>query len=431
MRIRAVMLVIIVLMLGDLVFRGVVPSFTTGKNDFTDPFVASWLWRHGSNPYDVAQATVAGKALTESPMRVVPIYPPTTYMLVAPLTFLSWQWANLVLAILETLAVCVMSLCVVAISRHDLRDNEAWMIVALVLAFASFHTAVHVANISVISTVLCALAVYLASRDSDLWAGILLGLATCLKPHLGIWLFAFYLLRRKWRLVMAGSVSGLLLLGGSFARIGLPLNAVLSNYSANLHYWFRPGGQNDFGLANPIRFDLANFQIVLDPLLGRSAANAVAYGLAGLGFVLWIYAVYRNPECSPALALASVLALSFLPVYHRVYDTGILTLVLAWIFGAAADDSKRIVPDQRHRLVKRIAFALFLLLLLPIQSIAIRAHSNLSPQAAQPWWWNSVIAPYTSWTLLAFSAVLLYALLVSHETHELSPTAPRKVVTEG
>ena len=223
MRIRAVMLVIIVLMLGDLVFRGVVPSFTTGKNDFTDPFVASWLWRHGSNPYDVAQATVAGKALTESPMRVVPIYPPTTYMLVAPLTFLSWQWANLVLANPgQTLAVCVMSWCVVAISRHDLRDNEAWMIVALVLAFASFHTAVHVANISVISTVLCALAVYLASRDSDLWAGILLGLATCLKPHLGIWLFAFYLLRRKWRLVVAGSVSGLLLLGGSFARIGLP-----------------------------------------------------------------------------------------------------------------------------------------------------------------------------------------------------------------
>ncbi len=168
------------------------------------------------------------------------------------------------LAILETLAVCGMALCVAAISRHNLRDDETWLIMALVLAFASFHTAVHVANISVISTVLCALAVYLASRDSDLRAGILLGVATGLKPHLGIWLFAFYLLRRKWRLVVAGGVSGLLLLGGSLARIGLPLSTVLSNYSANLHYWFRPGGQNDFGLANPIRFDLANFQIVLD-----------------------------------------------------------------------------------------------------------------------------------------------------------------------
>ena len=126
-----------------------------------------------------------------------------------------------------------------------------------------------------------------------------------------------------------------------------------------------------------------------------------------------------------------MLALSFLPVYHRVYDTGILTLVLAWIFGAAADDSKRIAPDQSHRLMKRIAFALFLLLLLPIQSLAVRAHSYLSPQAAQPWWWNSVIAPYTSWTLLAFSAVLLYALFVSAKTHEHAPTPSLKVVTEG
>ena len=72
------------------------------------------------------------------------------------------------------------------------------MIVALILAFASFHTAIRVANISVISTVLCALAVYLASHDSDLRAGLLPGVATCLKPHLGIGLFAFYLLRRKW-----------------------------------------------------------------------------------------------------------------------------------------------------------------------------------------------------------------------------------------
>ena len=408
MRIRAVMLVIIVLMLGDLIFRGVVPSFNTGKNDFTDPFVASWLWRHGTNPYDVAQATVAGKALTDSPMRVVPIYPPTTYMLVAPLTLLSWHWANLVLASLESLAVCGMALCVVAISRHTLWDDEAWVIAALVLAFASFHTSVHVANISVISTVLCALSVYLASRDRDLGAGILLGLAACLKPHLGIWLFMFYLLRRKWRLVASGSLSGTLLLAAALARIGLPAHALLANYSANLHHWFRPGGENDFSLANPLRFELANLEVVLAPMLGYAGAYVVAFGLAAVGFGLWTYSVHRNPRCSTALALSSLLALSFLPVYHRVYDTGILTLVLAWIF-----EADRRALDHRQKRVQWIAFGLFLLLLLPIQSLAVRAQSYVSPRAMHSWWWNFVLAPYTSWTLLAFSAVLLYALLIS------------------
>jgi len=341
-------------------------------------------------------------------MRVVPIYPPTTYMLVAPLTLPSWQWANLVLAILETLAVCIMSLSVVAIGRHDLRFDEAWLIVALVLAFASFHTAVHGANISVISTVLCALAVYLASHDSDLRAGILLGVATCLQPHPGIWLFAFYLLRRKWQLVVAGSVSGWLLPGGSFAGIGLPLNAVLSNYSANLHDWIRPGGQNDFGLANPIRFDLANFQIVLDPLLGRSAANAVAYGLAALGFVLWIYSVYRKPSVRrrwpPSLR-------------HRHRDAGPGVDLRC---SRRRFETHRAGPEtQAH---ETDSLRLILLLLLPIPSVAIRAQSYRSPQAAQPWWWNSAIGPYTSWTPLAFGAVLPYALRVSAKTHELAPT---------
>ena len=418
MRIRALMLVIIVVMLGDLVFRGVVPSFSAGKNDFTDPFVAGWLWRHGTNPYEVAQATIAGKQLTGSPMRVVPIYPPTTYMLVAPLSLLSWKWANLVLAALETIAVCGMALCVLAISRRALRDDKAWMIIGLILAFASFHTAVHVANISVISAVLCALAVYLASRDGDLWAGVLLGVATCLKPHLGIWLFAFYLLRRKWQLVAAGSVSGLLLLAGSFARIGLPVNTLLANYQTNLHHWFRSGGENDFSLANPLRFQLANLQVVLDPLLGYDGAYAVAFVLAALGIGIWIYAVRRNPECSTALALSSLLALTFLPVYHRTYDTGILTLALAWIFDLDSGES-----DSRQRLMKRIALTLFLLLMLPIQSAAVRAHTYLSPPALRSWWWNFLVAPYTSWTLLAFSAVLLYALFVSPRAHDLPAPA--------
>jgi hypothetical protein len=101
-------------------------------------------------------------------------------------------------------------------------------------------------------------------------------------------------------------------------------------------------------------------------------------------------------------------SLSFLPVYRRVYDTGILTLLLAWLFES----------DHRQHTVKRTAVALFLLLLLPVQSVAISSQSYLSPLAFHSWWWNSMIAPYTAWTLLAFSAVLLYALVQPARTPE-------------
>ncbi len=395
------MVVIIVLMLGDFVFRGIVPSFTTGKNDFTDPYVGAYLWRQGTNPYDVADATVAGRVLTGSQMRVVPIYPPTAYLLVSPLTVLPWGWANLLLAVLETLGVCAVAWCVVGISGRTRRDEEAWVIAALAIAFASFHTAVHVANLSVVSTALCAISVYLATDDGDLPAGISLGIAACLKPHLAIWLFGFYAIRRKWRLLAAGNITGVIVLVTSIARVRLSPTALLANYFGNLRHWFGPGGENDFSLANPLRFELANFQLVLDPLLGRSGATVVALCIGAFGLGVWIYAILRNPRCSPALALTTLIALSFLPVYHRVYDTGILTLSLAWLFAS----------DYGQHTVKRIALVLFLILLLPIQSVAVRSQSYLSPQTIHSRWWNSVIAPYTAWMLLVFSAVLLYALV--------------------
>jgi hypothetical protein len=398
---RTLMLVIIVLMLGDLIFRGIVPSVTTGKNDFTDPYVGAYLWRHGTNPYDTGVATAAGKVLTGSQMRVVPIYPPTTYLLISPFTLLPWKWANFILAILETLGVCIIAWCIVGISGRTWRDEAAWIISALVLAFASFHTSVHVANLSVVSTALCLVSVYLATKDNDLPAGILLGIAACLKPHLGIWLFGFYAFKRKWRLLAAGIITGGALLVTSMVRVGLSPTGLLTNYFANLKYWFGPGGENDFSLANPLRFELANFQLILDPLLGRSSATAIALCIGALGLCIWIYAILRNPRYSTALALTALIALSFLPVYHRVYDTGILTLLLAWIFES----------DHRQHTLKRIALALFFILLLPSQSLAVRAQSYLSPLAIHSWWWNSMIAPYTAWTLLALSVVLLYALV--------------------
>jgi hypothetical protein len=389
-------------MLGDFILRGIVPSLTTGKNDFSDPFIGAWLWRHGANPYDVAAATAAGKVLTGSQMHVVPIYPPSTFLLAAPLSFLSWGWANFVLAVLGTLGVCLTALCVMRIGGRRMRDDKAWVTIALVLAFAPFHTSVHVANVSVISTALCVFAIYLASRDRDIGAGLTLAAATCLKPHLGIWIFGFYVIRRRWRLLAAGALSGSLLAAISLAKIGLPPRVLLTDYYANLQYWFRPGGENDFSVANPLRFQLANFQVVLQPLLGSTGANTVAFCLIGLAAGLWTYAVCRNRACPEDLALSSLLALSFLPVYHRVYDTGILTLSLAWIFSDT---------DSRFQLLKRVALVLLIGLLLPVQSAVVRSHAYVTLRATQSWWWNLIVAPYTSWILLAFSAVLLCAVL--------------------
>jgi hypothetical protein len=404
---RAFLLLIILAMLGDFVVRGIATSLSAGKNDLSDPFVGAWLWRHGSNPYDAALATETGELLTGSQTPLVPIYPPTTFLLVAPLTFLPWGWANVAVALMGILGVCLTAFCVTRIGHFGIQDETAWFTAAFVFAFAPFHTSLHVANIAAISTALYLFAIYLATCDRELEAGFALAVATCLKPHLGIWIFVYYAVRMRWRLFFAGALSVALVGVISLAKIGVPAGVLLADYTANLGHWFGPGGENDFSLANPLRYQLASSQLVLQPWVGTSSANVCAFCLVAVAVGLWIYAVHRNSRCPEALALSSLLTLSFLAVYHRVYDTSILTLSLAWILSDA---------DKRLKLVKRLALVLLTLLLLPIQSAVQRSQLYLPFQATHSWWWNLAVAPSISWVLLAFSAVLLYAVPASGRT---------------
>jgi hypothetical protein len=120
--------------------------------------------------------------------------------------------------------------------------------------------------------------------------------------------------------------------------------------------------------------------------------------------VVWAYFVFRGRVRSETLAISSLLALSFLSVYHRVNDAGILTLALCWALGRV---------DHQLRSTRRAVLFLLLLLLAPGQGVLTRLQPNLAPWVAHSWWWNLVIAPYFVWALFALSAVLLYAVVVS------------------
>ena len=172
-----------------------------------------------------------------------------------------------------------------------------------------------------------------------------------------------------------------------------------------MNYWFGPGGQNDFTAANPFRLPLVNLQVVLYPLVHSSiTANLLAHVIFISGMVVWAFVVFRGRVQSETLAISSLLALSFLSVYHRVNDAGVLTLALCWALGRV---------DQQLRWARCAVFFLLLLLLAPGQGVLTRLQPYLPPRVAHSWGWNIVIAPYFVWTLFALSVVLLYAVVVS------------------
>lgn len=151
-------------------------------------------------------------------------------------------------------------------------------------------------------------------------------------------------------------------------------------------------------------FNVNYLQILLYQLwhsVAGAKALARLFFLAGLG--TWIFAVWRLRVQVPAhLAISSLLALSFVSLYHSVSDATALTLALCWALRK---------EGESWTLAKRALCVIFVLMLLPGHSVLIRIAPHLGQAITAAWWWKLLVARYFVWLLLAFNAVLLYALL--------------------
>ncbi len=128
-------------------------------------------------------------------------------------------------------------------------------------------------------------AIVLSERGQDWWAGVTLGICVALKPQIGIWILLYYVLRSRKRifygaLVALGAVAGILLLRP------VPLLPTLSDYRANLQYWFAPGRPYGFS-EGALAFHVNILQVIVYRL-GHSvlAANLIAYALFVSGLAL-------------------------------------------------------------------------------------------------------------------------------------------------
>jgi hypothetical protein len=104
------------------------------------------------------------------------------------------------------------------------------------------------------------------------------------------------------------------------------------------------------------------------------------------------------------LANSSLLALSFISMYHSVSDVTVLTLALCWAYSEEQDPMDW---------TKRATCIIFLFLMLPGHSALMRLTPYLGSGMTESWWWRLLVARYFVWLLVALNAVLLYAFLAS------------------
>jgi hypothetical protein len=343
----------------------------------------------------------------------------------APIAAFPWKIAKMIwlIVLLSAFAVTVWALALAGGFRED--NVRALTFITACLALAPFQTGIASGNTSILVIALCAVAIWAALRHHDVAAGLLFGLACSLKPQIGAFLVLYYLMRRRWKLfgTAVATTAGLLLVAVSY--LWFRGASWIQDYLHNARGFVTANNIDDFSAANPIRFTLINLQVPFFSITGHSSsANLLALAVGGLLLCAWLYWVAkhdaRGQDDGPELlSLGAIAIISLLPVYHRFYDAGLLVVPLCWCIAHIAGRSKR---------VARVALLLMIPFLAPgtafLQQLAL--HGRIPYAVAHSWWWDRVVMPHETWTLLLLCLILLYAIKLGPPSQSREMEAPER-----
>lgn len=374
--------------------RGPWRAFHGRGADFAAPYVSTLKFARGQNPYTStgfieywhASGAASSQVTNESGQR--PIYPPSAFVILWPLSMLSWPAA---LGAFETVSIGLVLGLVVYLARPlDVRAKLLFAAYALMLAPLS--AGLGVANLSIPALSLCLLAVLLAGDGRELLAGTVLAISICLKPTTGLPGLVYLLFCRRWR--ACGYALGLSAIVSGVALWRMHYLQWQADYHSNLNYLFSPVGAASYKAGG--RFDLLNLQVPLYGLTRNGfAADILTWALVlGLG-VWWTTFILRQPALVFRLESAAVvLLLGLLPVYQRNYNAGFVLLPLLWAF---MNTEKR---AAKAILILGVAFVV------PTEAFLRNTLAHLPSGRL----WDGVVMPHVSWALVAYIVILLCAM---------------------
>jgi len=431
---KSVLILLAFLAASEFVLRGPVRFLkAVDFNDFISPYLQSRalisgldpyspdvlvrLWPASAHPREFLAKDLADGSLIIK--RGIPTaYPLTCLLLLVPLAVLPWPvaaYAWLAINLCLVLIVIGLLFTTIGFQRSDWRGCA---FVLFSIALAPLHTGLAAGSIVISTVALCGIAWSASLRNRECMAGVLFGLAICLKPQIGLPFLVCYLFRSRWRLSAVGVavVSATAALAITWLAIhGTPW---IHNYEVDNKTLLSTGILGDFTERNPIRFSLINLQVLAYAGLNdRLFANALALVIFAVLFGTWAFLVLRNRSTDFLLTVATIAVLSLLPVYHRLYDAFLLIFPIGWAL-------REFSTSRRH--VARGALLLTLPFLVPGgTALETLQASGLIPQVIEhSWYWVCIVMPHQIWFLLLLSGLLLRSMCASKGAlHERSLTS--------
>jgi hypothetical protein len=338
---------LILLLLGAVVFLGLgfalEYSASTPSADFRALYYPALCLKQNSDPYLVADVAAVYQAdsahfprddMKAREIATRNVYPPTAFTFMMPFAILSWGPAHSL-----WLGLTVASILFVSALMWKLTASSAPVLSGALIALFLVNSELLVisSNAAGIVVSLCVVAVWCLLRDRYVLLGIAcLAVSLTIKPQETGLVWLYFLLagglyrRRALETLLATIAIGLpaLLWVGHVSPHWLP------EWRANLAAFSAHGAINDPGPASMGGHGLAmviSLQAVLsvfrdDPRFYNLGSTIVTAPLV----LVWAAITLRTRATTARawLALASIAAITMLPVYHRQYDAKLLLLTL-------------------------------------------------------------------------------------------------------
>jgi hypothetical protein len=327
------------------------------------------------------------------------VYPPSTFLVLAPLALLRFPVARLLWFLLNgclfvTAAGLILSVC---------PRSHRWLATTLVSFFlvtAGILLVLGQPAVFAISLVIIGSCLFLRGRLVPLGALVFL-LSLTVKPQIGGFIVLYFLVQRIYWRYAAFALAGaaLLLLCASLILGHHPRSARwASTLHGNLSATLSPGGSADPRPANRQAIGDENLQaftsiFIADAGRFNVAAYAVFVVLLGAGMV-GVLRANRGPELH-MVALGALSILTLTPVYHRFYDTRLLLLSIPAV----------VIVFQKRRVLGAV---IAVLTVLTTVSVQYRVQMFLLQQAK----WQSVLANKFLFILLLRPQNLVMLILI-------------------
>ncbi len=430
-RLLLLLRVLIVVGLAYLLYRGVYEGVAGGGYDWEMIYGGSRAMLEGQNPYNYDQVITgleeSGSLAEDSRSRRHPdqfmlLYPPPTYLVMAPLALLPADASYLTWLALSTLLLIPFVLVLRTLSKgleteqpngsaeggtSTITSRYALeLILVAVLFFAPIHTGLRFGQTTLVALLLSLLALLGAKRNHPWLAAICLTLALVLKFQVaGIFWFVL-LVNKHWRVPMISLLGTLAITALAVWRLESIAPDWYMQWRANLDYFSTHLAS--IGPTNPVRWQLLTLGYPLEVWLGNENLAHILCWLTVFVGLLWSLAVYYRKQVPQALLwlLAMLCVLSFAVTYRRTYDAVLLFPALAWIIA--------VWPRLTPRWPMVVMLAALAVFLVPGSGATYVLGKRLLSDAmfSHPLWYGLVLA-HQVWAIFVIGLMLAILPVVS------------------